>query len=342
MEVEASEARYYFERLPSRLRAPGLHPHFVCIDAAREPDLQPTFFVFKQGDDFYYHGFHLAALPVGDLAVEALTGEVLYDVQSPFGYGGPVATTDDRTFLEAAWKAWQAWCEEQGVLVEFLRFHPLLGNDRFFGGEAVFDRHTVAVDLAAEDLLAGYSAPTRRAIEEAQQAGCAVEHWATDDFLGVFSSLYRYLIGGKNPDEFFLFPLEYFERLMIEPQAFGLVCHCDCEPLAAGIFLVEGDVAEFHLSSCCPERQATGASHLLLHEGALQMRAQGCRLLHLGGGTDGQPDNPQLFFKSGFSERREAFRIGKAVHAPLHYQHLKNVWQQTKQSTDRVLFYRTP
>jgi lipid II:glycine glycyltransferase (peptidoglycan interpeptide bridge formation enzyme) len=111
--------------------------------------------------------------------------------------------------------------------------------------------------------------------------------------------------------------------------------------LAAAIFLLQDTILEYHLSAASGEGQRSGAMALLLHEAGSFGQRSGCRVLHLGGGTDRRPENSLLFFKAGFSERRAAFKTGRCVHRPEVYESMKTEWEgRRREAARRVLFYR--
>lgn len=331
MQVSFDAALAFFLRLPAHLQAPSLHPAYVQADAARDKDLAPVFFVHQREDDFFYHAFHLATVP----------GTSCRDIQSPYGYGGPVATIDEPAFLAEAWQGYASWCVEQRVLVEFVRFHPLLENWRFFSGESMPDRETVWVDLKSPDLLASYDVRARTAVRKAVKHGLTVEWWAAERFGEVFQPLYSATMEGLKASSFYFFPQEYFNRLAGWGGARYAACLHEGAVVAAAIFMQGPDVMEYHLSASDGAGKKLGATNLLLHEAGLYGQMAGCGKLHLGGGTDADAANSLLFFKSGFSTRRAVFRIGKNIHDPAMYQAMKAEWQQrTGRSSSRIMFYR--
>jgi len=130
LSISIGSTRQVFARLDPALQAPSLHPDYVCADALRDPNLRPDFFVFQDGGEVCYHSVHLSQAP----------GTELYDAQSHYGYGGPVASTPHEAFLSEAWSAYRTWYKERRVLAEFIRFHPLLENWRFYEGEVIDNR----------------------------------------------------------------------------------------------------------------------------------------------------------------------------------------------------------
>ena len=322
------------QRLPAGLQAPSLHPYYLLADAERDSGLSPSFFVHVEGGETYYHAFHTQPVP----------GTDFIDVQSAYGYGGPVASTTDLEFLKTASAAWSAWCQESNVLVEFIRFHPLLENWRYFSGDIFDDRATVWVDLAVPDLMAQYTTRVRTAIRKAVKTGLRVEWWDASEFLKVFPVLYADTMRTIGAENGYFFPPVYFKRLLVNAAndtPWMAICRDDKQVLAGAIFLPSAEMVEYHLSAANSEGKSRGATNLILHEAALRGQQAGKGRLHLGGGSNAAPDNPLLFFKAGFSPQRARFRIGQQIHQPQVYAALKADWDSHHgASGNRILFYR--
>ena len=89
--------------------------------------------------------------------------------------------------------------------------------------------------------------------------------------------------------EFYLFPQEYYRVLrdgLGERLGVALALH-DGEPVGGALFLADRRFAHYHLSGTTDAGRELKAGTLLVHGGAEWARAQGCELLHLGGGTSG-------------------------------------------------------
>jgi hypothetical protein len=331
MQVGYERAVEVFGNLNKFLRAPSLHPYYVSADSKREAALRPAFFIYEESGDLFYHGFHVA--PVEETGFS--------DVQSPYGYGGPVTSGEDEDFLKRAWAAYASWCEENDVLAEFIRFHPMLENWKYYGGEVVDDRLTVHVDLTVEDLLSTYEGRARTAVRKAINRGLTVEWVDTERFMGIFPSIYNESMEAINADKFYFFPAAYFSELFEWDSAHLAVCGLDGQVVAAAVFLIEGDMMEYHLSASTPEGKNLGATNLLLHEAFLYAQSLGLRVAHLGGGNSPDLEDPLYFFKSGFSPLRASFRIGKRIIRSEDYDKMKIKWQEKHGAvSDRVLFYR--
>lgn len=330
MRIEHDEAVRVAESLPAGLAT--LHPHYVRADALRTPGTKPTFWCHREDDRVWYHGFHLCPLP----------GESGYDAQSPYGYGGPVANDHDPAFLARAWTAYRGWLIDEHVPAEFLRFHPLLDNAVFYGGDRHDDRTTVWIDLTIPKLLESYDVRARTAVKKAEKRGLSfhVRPFGASDVTR-FTEFYHTGMRAIDAAPFYFFPETYFAAFAEWPSVWLGTCERDGEWLAAGMFLAGKTSLEYHLAATSPAGKKESATNLLLHGAALAGQAAGLERFYLGGGTDARPDNPLLFFKQGFSEKRAPFRIGTAIHDAERYEALKRAHPERWQSNSgRILFYR--
>jgi len=329
-EIDCAKAQAIFDFLPADRKLFTLSPRYVQGDAARDASLEPLFVRYAEQDAFWLHGVHLGR-------AEPLRG---YDLQSPYGYGGPVSNSDDAGFWSRAWSHYGRWCVERGVVAEFIRLHPLAAAWQRYGGLMVPDRPTVAIALEAADLRAQYAVRCRTAVRKAEAHGLAVGEAPPRQIVEQFAQLYRQGMAALGATDFYRFDDRYFAAFSGMDNVHLLVCKQGERWLAAGLFLQDGRTLEYHLSVTTQEGRKLAATNLLLDHAAAFGRERGLKTLFLGGGTDGRPDNPLLFFKSGFSGWRMPFRIGYAIHQPDVYDALKRDYQAQGLATGRVLFYR--
>ena len=118
MQISYERALEAFGRLENSLQLPTVSPTYVLIDAERNGDLEPFFWLYEEGEKLVYQGGHVASIP----------GTRYRDIQTPYQYGGCVSNKHDPAFLLRAWQAYTNWCAENAVALEFVRFHPLLRN----------------------------------------------------------------------------------------------------------------------------------------------------------------------------------------------------------------------
>ncbi len=323
--------------LHARLRAPlqpaTVHPAYVEADARRDARLQPAWIAYRSAGEFWLHGLHLVDV----------SGTDRRDASSPYGYGGPVASSDDPAFVHAAWQAYRGWMREQRVVVEYVRFHPLLANERLYGGEVADNREVVCVDLEGEP-EAGYAARLKQTLKKAQRAGLRYTEQPLAPLAAAFGRYHRAAMREMGAGDFFLFDDGYFEALAAGGRARQGRAPRSGGPgdwLAAPLLHHRPGVRGFHRAATTAQGRPWGASSFALHGGALAARAPGARRLYLGGGSDRRPDNPLLFFKASFSPVRLPYRTGSAVFDADGHELLKRHFPEAwRAHPERPIFYR--
>jgi hypothetical protein len=331
-QLDFDEAVQGYEGLRLPLRPATLHPGYVAADAARDERLRPTYLAFESQGECWTHSIHLVQIAGTDLS----------DASSPYGYGGPLCTTHDPAFIQAAWTAYGDWMREQRVAVEYVRFHPMLANERNYGGSVVDNRQVVGVDLTVTDFAAGYAARLRQTLKKPLRAGLTYEE-APLAGAHEFGEFYRKAMREIGADSFYLFDDIYFEQLARSGLATVGISRSAAqgEWLAAALFLDGDDVREYHLAATTEEGRLLAASSFVLHEAAVAARHLGMRTLYLGGGTDTRADNALLFFKGAFSSRRLVYRTGSNVFDTQAYDRLKGRFAAEWQAhPERPIFYR--
>jgi hypothetical protein len=323
-------ARYESMRVP--VRPATLHPAYVVADATRNPLLQPLFLAYEAAGECWLHCLHRSDVP----------GLPLRDASSPYGYGGPLCSTDDPAFVAAAWRAYVDTMRAERVVVEYIRFHPVLGNERHYGGKVVESRPVVCVDLEQDDIAAGYAARQRQALKKATGSGLTYEEAALAGMVTEFGAFYRAGMSDIGADPFYLFDDGYFEALAASGLArIGWCRSPHGQLLAAALFLDGAGIREYHLAATCPPGRQVSASTFVLHHGALAARGLGLRRLYLGGGSDARPDNPLLFFKASFSQQRLTYRTGWNVFDAHGYDELQQRFARERAAhPERPIFHR--
>lgn len=330
--LSVDEASGWYERMPPAMRPATLHPAYVHADALRNSLLQPLFLGYEELGERWLHSLHRTKVP----------GLPLWDASSPYGYGGPLCSTDDPGFVAAAWAAYVEWMRAADVVVEYVRFHPALANERLYGGKVVDNRVVVSMDLELEDIAAGYAARQRQVLKKATGAALVYEEVDLSAVAGEFATFYRAGMAGIGAAAFYLFPDSYFEALGASGLArVGVASSQQGEWLGAALFLDGPGMREYHLAATSTEGRKAGASTFVLHHSALAARERGLRQLYLGGGSDARQDNALLFFKAGFSPRRLVYRTGWNVFDAQQYEAVARRFQDERAAhPERPIFHR--
>jgi hypothetical protein len=278
-------------------------------------------------------------------AVEGLEHSGATDIDSVYGYPGPIAWGCDPgdPFLAAAWgEVCEVW-RSQGAVAAFTRFHPLLGNvelargfaDASGGGDGqpsasgtgpiVAGGQTVSIDCALDDAdaLAGYARVLRQEIAQGRRAGLVTEPDEDWSEIDAFISMYEATMSRNRAASSYGLSLDDALRLREElgDHIHLLVTRLDGAVVGAGLFTEFDRIVQAHLVGTDESQHRLSPLKVMLDDARMWARRRGNRILHLGGGRGGREDS-LLAFKGRFSPRRHAFHTGRWILDPAGYAEL--------------------
>lgn len=262
--------------------------------------------------------------------IACLEGEAtpLRDLVSPYGYAGPLLAVDrpgDARALAARFAARCGdRCRGEGVVAEFIRFHPLLGN----AAHAVWgapDRRgdVVVVDLRKDDLglLAAMSDTTRSLVRAAARRGIEVVA-GEPDAPATLARLYGETMARRNAAPEYFFPDGFFAAMVagLGDRSALFVAREGARAVAAAIFLACGPHASYAFAGTDVHAPAS-AGRAIVYEALRWARDRGCGTMLLGGGVGAGADG-LLRFKRSFSRSLLPFHTAGWIHMPEAYRAL--------------------
>lgn len=185
-------------------------------------------------------------------------GKTYYDLVTPYGYGGPAVlwAKDKEALLEGYRRAFKAYCEQQRIVCEFVRFHPLLCNHRDFARQysAVYNRHTLAVELTEDFFMTQFHSKCRNAIRKAEKAGVVCEIDEKCSTIDTFAQIYYKTMEKDQADEYYFFPLDYFHQMRqaLEGRLILINAKLEGQTIASSLFMVSEKFMHYHLSATDP------------------------------------------------------------------------------------------
>ena len=260
-------------------------------------------------------------------------GGGFFDINAPYGYGGPLSNTDDEHFLADAHSAFTAWCQSQSVVAEFVRLHPLIDNQRWLDPQATVlcDRETVSLDLSRFEVCQlPYDTATCYMLRRASRLDCNISVRQAEDTFEQFVGLYLETMASLGAEDYYYFDPAYFGGLQKLVQRTGWLVVAEAADgwVAASLFLRGANWLHYHLAAARPDRRLPGIANLLIHTAAQVGHESGLSLLHLGGGRTASPQDNLLKFKATMAPNRHQFRIAKRVHRPAVHLELCDAWRQ--------------
>lgn len=252
-----------------------------------------------------------------------------YDIQGAYGYNGIITSTDSKDFIDSFWTVFDAWCQENDVVAEFTRFHPLLNNQILASPnmKTFYSRHTVALDLSDDDIwMHQISSKNRNMIRKAEKEGVSIIE--SDDY-DTFKRLYDGTMTNLHAEGFYFFPQSYYDEYKQTFKGESMLCLAMYEgkAIAGSMFMFSDDYAHYHLSGRDREYSRYAANNLILWYAIRRAKERGCKWFHFGGGTTGEEEDSLLKFKKEFSKTETEFWIGKRVHNPKIYDQIVEQWK---------------
>lgn len=252
-----------------------------------------------------------------------------YDIQGAYGYNGIIASNHSSDFINSFWESFDTWCQENDVIAEFSRFHPLLNNQEIASSKmkTFYSRHTVALDLTDDDIwMHQISSKNRNMIRKAEKEGVTIVE--SDDY-ETFRKLYDGTMTDLHAESFYFFPQTYYDEYKQTFKDNSLLCFAmlDGKIIAGSMFMFSDDYAHYHLSARDREYSRYAANNLILWYGIQKAKERGCKWLHFGGGTTGDDGDSLLKFKKEFSKTLCGFWIGKRVHNQDVYNQIIEQWK---------------
>jgi len=289
-------------------------------------DGKAILFVRQANEKLFFYPFML----------RPVDGTPWFDIETVYGYTGPVSSTNDATFLHETDEQFRAFCKERNVVSEFVRFHPLLQNQQVAvhskGMSVIGLREYVWVDLSKTigDLEGKYSSQNRNKIRKAEKNGVKIIEDKSGEQFDEFVRIYSENMQNLNASSLYYFSPVYFDclRELVRSNGTLLLALHDKQFIAAAVFLRGKAMGHYFLSSATPEGKSFAAANLLLHQGIRWCREKGLKQLHLGGGMSSDERDPLLVFKKNFSRETATFYIGKRIHREDIYRKLCEAWDR--------------
>lgn len=293
-------------------------------------------FTFRQDENKIH--FHSIKRPINFVAGQAVDGDY-FDLETPYGYGGPVTNCHDKDFLSKAFKAYRVECQSQNIVCEFIRFHPfnpIMEHNQLFDFYAQ-ERQVVIVDLSlpVEERWAKYSKTTRNILRKANKK---LNRISDSKILGDFYSLYQQTMDKNNAAEFYYFKPEYFNKLIAINNVDLLSITLDSEVVSTGFFMYGNELAHYHLSANNSDFLSENGNYALLDYAFDQAKEYGCKWMMLGGGRTSDEMDSLFKFKKKFSDKILPFYIGGVTFLPQIREQLNQLWYEKHTDSTQRLF----
>lgn len=260
-----------------------------------------------------------------------------FDLATPYGYGGWIIEGQD---TKALFSEYETWLQENDIISEFVRFHPLIKNHEACASfyDVIQLGEVVHMELESpEGIWSNIKSKNRNMIRKAIKNGVAIYNGRFPDIFSEFRTIYNGTMDKDNADAYYYFGPGFYRSILEDlPQnAQVFWAEKDDQVIAASIMLIANGRMNYHLSGSLQEYRSLAPTNLLLYESALWGCANGCKTLYLGGGV-GSGEDSLFKFKRGFYRGDLThFYIGKKVYNQGHYDELVSL----RDKIDKPFFF---
>lgn len=312
-----------------------------CKVFEQNGDGTANLFVYKNGHVVIVYPFlkRRIELPFFD------SGGIYFDITTPYGYGGPLCSVENPhpLLLNDFGTVFNRYCNQNSIISEFVRFHPILGNHKLCIDfmDVSFNRHTAYIDLTKDEdeLWKGMCSTHRNKIRNARNNGIHIEKVdVSPSSVDIFRQMYLQTMAKNQADNYYFFNEEFFNNMLKYLRDMSSLFFAFKESKAvSGIYALHaGKYLHYHFNASDTESLQLGSNNLLIYETALWGHSQGYEVFHLGGGYSSGEDN--LFrFKKKFSKGNLfEFYTGRKVHNQEVYNFLCGQWTDYYKYHDRL------
>ena len=273
---------------------------------------------------FYYEGSGKRGINVvmkRDIAKdERFAGKIeegrYYDFATPYGYGGWIIEGGD---FEDLFQAYDQWLKKNGIVSEFVRFHPMLGNheaSRSFY-EIIQLGEVVHMELTSpENLWNNIISKNRNMIRKAEKNEIRIFNGRFPEIYEKFRRIYNSTMEKDDAEKYYYFEPEFYQSVLLDLSQNAQVfwAEKDEQVIAASIMLATNGRMNYHLSGSLREFSCLAPTNLLLYQAALWGSANGYKTLYLGGGLGSSEDSLFKFKRSFYKGNLNHFFIGKKIY----------------------------
>lgn len=253
---------------------------------------------------------------------QKVDGKEYFDIITPYGYGGPIILEEKNKekLLQEYEKEFSKFCNENNIVSEFIRFHPIYGNALDFRKiyEVEYSRKTIGTNLRdfQNPIQEEFSKNARREIKQAEKKEIKVHIIEKPENLEKFKKLYYETMKRNDASEYYYFDESYFDKVIFNLKDYILLIELEYESeiIASEIYLIKGKILHAHLLGSCSKMLELNAGSLIEATAAKWGKENNFYYIHHGGGRTSDPEDSLFKYKKKFGKNTEFdFYIGKKI-----------------------------
>jgi serine/alanine adding enzyme len=276
-------------------------------------------YIFEHSLGIIQHQFIVRPIPLmhkGDI--------IWYDLTTPYGYGGPLILScgegDEEALIKRFDDNFSSYCRQNRIVSEFIRFHPLNHNTKYFS--TMYDiqlyNHTVGTNLLdyEDPFMQEFSKTCRKVVRKCLNDGLESEIEIEPKSLSDFQNIYYQTMDRNKASEEYYFSSDYFQYLVDKMSEYIITCRVIYKgvTIAMGLYFKTADLLHAHLSGTKTEYLELSPAYVIKYAFLEWGLKNGIKLIHHGGGTTNDSEDSLFLFKKKFGKNTVfPFYLGKKI-----------------------------
>lgn len=253
-----------------------------------------------------------------------IEGGKYFDFATPYGYGGWIIEGEN---TDGLFKAYEGWLGRNGIISEFVRFHPMVKNHEKCGDfyEVIQLGEVVHMVLSSpDDIWNNIISKNRNMIRKAVKNDIKIYNGRFPEIYEKFRVIYNGTMDKDDAEEYYYFAPEFYQSVLddLPENAQIFWAEKDGTVIAASIIIGANGYLDYHLSGSLCEYSSLAPTNLLLYKAALWGCENGYRSLYLGGGVGSGEDGLFKFKRAFYKGDLNHFYIGKKCYDQGRYEEL--------------------
>jgi hypothetical protein len=251
--------------------------------------------------------------------------KTVYDLITPYGYGGAFAWSVDEACARAFWSDWDHWIHENNIVSSFARLSLFPDQILQFPGDVEIKQSNVVRSLAMDEgaIWRDYEHKVRKNVNRALREGIEIELDESGQRIEEFISVYYSTMDRNRASERYYFSEQFFRQMIHELAGHFVFFHAlkSKKVISTELVLISDDYVYSFLGGTLEETFQCRPNDLIKHKIIEWGKRNGKKGFVLGGGYSGRDG---IFrYKLSFAPAGEVpFRVGKKIHNVNLYERL--------------------
>lgn len=274
-----------------------------------------------------------------------LDSEKYYDLITPYGYGGYLLEGEcDDGSCNTLNAEYTAYCVENSIISEYVRFHPMLKNkEKLTGMYAVEDLgKTIFIDLVSPEYIWNhFSDKNRNMVRKAQKSGVEIFWGRNPELISNFIAMYQLTMDKNNAEEYYYFKKPFYDCILYDLKNCSMIFYAIYQEkiIAMSMILYGNRQMHYYLAASDPLYRMLAPTNLLLYEAASWGSVNHLKTFHLGGGLHSREDNLYHFKKAFHTGPPALYSIGKKCFHQKLYDELVSIRAKEEDFDFNSLFF---